>query len=136
FRSIHGVKICVRTVAAMKIPVDAPARAGEPPASMTCVGTTGSKIDHAPKAAATATIVGANPGTFHRLTFSGAWVASGPSFGAGTAASSTVWSRMRLLFLPFLANYYISPIIHAIAAAVAARARTAAMTVQNFEPCL
>src|SRR5690625_2414204 len=120
----------------MKIPVDAPARAGEPPASMTCVGTTGSKIDHAPKAAATATIVGAKPGTFHKETFSGAWLASGPSFGAGVVASSREWSRLRLRFLPFLANYCISPIIHAIAAAAAARAKTAAITVQNFEPCL
>src|SRR5699024_9209653 len=106
------------------------------PPAMTWVGSRVSKMDQAPNAAATATIVGAKAGTFHKLTFAGAWVASGPNLGAGVVVSSTVRRRLVVWFLPFLANYCISPIIRTIAVAIAASAKTAAMNVQNLDPCL
>ena len=49
--------IWVSTVKAMKMPVDEPAKVAEPPESITASGTTGSRMDQAPKAAAMANMV-------------------------------------------------------------------------------
>src|SRR5699024_7891014 len=66
-RRAIGVKIWVITVAAMNTPVVAPARALDPPSLITASGTTGSRREKLPKAAATATSTARKPGLFHML---------------------------------------------------------------------
>ena len=63
--------IWVSTVKAMNMPVDEPAKVAEPPESMTASGTTGRRMDQAPKAAAMANMVAVYPGTFQILV---SWV--------------------------------------------------------------